>query len=37
MLIMHRDVVDTEDFDGDVWKMLIGPLDPVFDNDFPNS
>lgn len=33
ILIIHRDVVDTEDFDGGVWKMLIGPLDRVFDND----
>ena len=31
-----KDIVDTEDFNGSVWKMLIGLLDPVFDKILQN-
>jgi hypothetical protein len=30
---VHRDIVDTEPYNGDVWKMLLGPFDPALDND----
>lgn len=29
----NRDLVDTTPADGNVWKMLLGPLNPWFDND----
>ncbi|KAF2793632.1 kinase-like protein [Melanomma pulvis-pyrius CBS 109.77] len=32
---VSKDIVDTEDFDGDVWKMLFGLFDPAYDNDPP--
>lgn len=33
----HRDIVDTEPADGSVWKMLLGAIDPWFDDDPPSS
>jgi hypothetical protein len=30
----HRDIVDTEPFqNGNTWKMLLGAIDPWFDDD----
>ena len=31
--VQHRDLVDTTPADGNVWKMLLGPLNPWFDDD----
>ena len=28
-----RDTVDVERFDGNVWKMILGSVNPWFDND----
>ena len=28
-----RDIVDTEPSNGNVWKMLLGAINPTFDND----
>ena len=33
MLTMYSDIVDTEPFDGDIWKMLLGAFNPTFDDD----
>ena len=29
----HRDIVDTEPYDGNVWKMLLGAINKWFDDD----
>ena len=29
----YRDLIDTTPADGNVWKMLLGPLNPWFDDD----
>lgn len=33
VLTCIRDTIDTERFDGNVWKMLLGAIDAMFDND----
>ena len=32
-----RDIVDTEPYDGNVWKMLLGPINDWFDDDLYTS
>ena len=33
LLMLYSDVVDTEPSDGNVWKMLLGPIMELFDDD----
>ena len=30
---LNRDICDTESANGNVWKMLLGSIDPYWDND----
>jgi hypothetical protein len=34
---LFRDIVDTEKSNGNVWKMLLGAIDPWFDRGGPPS
>ena len=29
---LYRDIIDTTPADGDVWKMLLGAIDPTYDS-----
>lgn len=33
LLTYHRDIVDHERSNGNVWKMILGAIDPDFDDD----
>jgi hypothetical protein len=35
--LTRRDIVDTERFDGDIWKMLLGAINSTWDDDTPEA